>query len=123
MANPRLIIPLKGRYYITEQPEEPHYHTTINTWERLSQLSASLAAVISGSTTITAELSILTITGTIDGINDQFTLSITPSLLILFNGAVKQISGITYTLNSNIITFLAGYIPQIGDTLEAYGIE
>lgn len=64
-------------------------------------------------------------TGTIDGVNDEFTLSDTPiedSDDIFVNGAL-QIPGEDYTLADDTITFL-GTVPQEGDSLYAkYRVE
>jgi hypothetical protein len=58
--------------------------------------------------------------GTIDGVNDEFTLATAPSpaasLQLIVNG-VTQKPGVDFTLSSNTITFVAGAIPQAGDEL------
>lgn len=71
-----------------------------------------------GSLTLTPEVP----TGTIDGVNDTFTLSVTPDGLILFkNGLVqREGSGNDYTIATNTITYEAGNIPQVGDSHIAY---
>ena len=62
-------------------------------------------------------------TGTINGVNATFTLVTAPnpaaSLELTRNGIVQE-SGLDYTLSTNVITFLAGAIPQTGDTLLAW---
>ncbi len=60
--------------------------------------------------------------GTIDGVNDTFTLTVAPTLLMLFvNGVkVREGAGNDYTLSGNTITFTAGAIPKTGDSLEAF---
>lgn len=59
--------------------------------------------------------------GTIDGVNADFTLSDTPftdSLTVEKNG-LSLIPGTGFTLAAATITFLAGYIPQVGNTIYA----
>lgn len=59
--------------------------------------------------------------GTVDGVNDTFTLSIAPPsshIILIVNGAT-YIEGIGYTLSGNTITFEAGYIPFTGASLLA----
>ena len=62
-------------------------------------------------------------TGAINGVNATFTLVTAPnpaaSLELTRNGIVQE-SGVDYTLSTNVITFLAGAIPQTGDTLLAW---
>lgn len=58
--------------------------------------------------------------GTINGVNATFTLTQTPSTLLLFRNGVEQLLGTNYTLAGSTITFLAGYIPQTGDSLDSY---
>ena len=61
--------------------------------------------------------------GTIDGVNDTFTLAVAPdpagSLELNKNGVVQK-PGVDFTLSSSTITFLAGAIPQAGDSLLAW---
>ena len=61
--------------------------------------------------------------GTIDGVNDTFTLAVAPdpagSLELNKNGVVQK-PGVDFTLSSSTITFLAGAIPQTGDSLLAW---
>lgn len=58
--------------------------------------------------------------GTIDGVNDTFTLVTAPdppaSLELMKNGVVQK-AGVDFSLSSGTITFLAGAIPQTGDSL------
>lgn len=63
-----------------------------------------------------------TISGSIDGVNATFVLSNTPATntLFLFVNGVKQMEDVIYTLSGATITFESAYIPQTGDTLEAY---
>ena len=61
--------------------------------------------------------------GTIDGINATFTLANSPSpavSLVLFRNGVVQQPGADYTLTGSTIQFLAGAVPQPGDTLAAW---
>ena len=58
--------------------------------------------------------------GTIDGVNDTFTLVTSPdppaSLELTKNGVVQK-PGVDFSLSSDTVTFLAGAIPRTGDTL------
>lgn len=63
--------------------------------------------------------------GTINGINDDFTLSYTPlpisSLQLFKNGLIQRVgSPNDYTLSGNTVTFMPGNIPQSPDTMTAY---
>lgn len=61
--------------------------------------------------------------GTVDGANDDFTLAATPAggTLRVYKNGLRQKAGAgnDYTLATATITFLAGNIPQTGDTLLA----
>jgi len=60
--------------------------------------------------------------GTLNGINAAFTLLFTPSpvnSLILFRNGLLQTHGFDFTQAGNVVTFLAGSIPQAGDELTA----
>lgn len=64
-------------------------------------------------------------TGSLNGINDDFTLSYTPlpvsSLKLFKNGLIQRVgSPNDYTLSGNTVTFVSGNIPQSPDTLIAY---
>lgn len=77
-----------------------------------------------GSGTLTTVVRLIddeTPAGTLDGVNAAFTLAQTPvtgSLKLWVNG-VRQVAGTHYTLSGNTITFLAGYLPESGDLLNA----
>lgn len=61
--------------------------------------------------------------GTIDGVNATFTLANTPNpttSLVLFRNGVVQQPGADYTLTGSTVQFLAGAVPQPGDTLKAW---
>ena len=61
--------------------------------------------------------------GTIDGTNAAFTLANTPSpaaSLTLFRNGIAQKATVDYTLTGSTVQFLAGAIPQAGDTLLAW---
>lgn len=59
--------------------------------------------------------------GTIDGVNNTFTLAGTPlgSSLALFRNGLYLTANSDYALNGTTIQFVAGAIPQPGDTLTA----
>jgi hypothetical protein len=62
-------------------------------------------------------------TGTMDGINLQFTLSLTPSpsssLQLYLNGILQKAS-IDYNLVGNVITFQNGVVPKVLDIVQAF---
>ena len=62
--------------------------------------------------------------GDVDGVNDTFTLSKTPSpsssLLLVHADGAAYIQGLHYTLTGNEITFFSLTIPRSGDYLNAY---
>ena len=60
--------------------------------------------------------------GTIDGVNDTFTLTYLPSPAIslqLFKNGQLLYKDVAYTLTSQNIVMAADYIPQVGDLLRA----
>ena len=61
--------------------------------------------------------------GSVNGINTTFVLSRSPSpntsLILARNGLVMTLN-VDFTLSGNTVTFLAGSIPQSGDTLVAW---
>lgn len=61
--------------------------------------------------------------GGVDGSNATFTLANTPSpatSLVLFRNGVVQKPGVDFTLTGASVQFLAGAVPQSGDTLMAW---
>jgi hypothetical protein len=61
--------------------------------------------------------------GAIDGVNATFTLANPPNpatSLVLFRNGVVQQPGLDYTLNGSTVQFMAGAIPQPGDTLTVW---
>ena len=61
--------------------------------------------------------------GTMDGVNATFTLANTPSpapSLELFRNGLAQKAAVDYTLTGTTVQFLAGAVPQPGDTLLAW---
>ena len=60
--------------------------------------------------------------GTLNGINTTFTTLFAPSpanSLILFRNGLLQTHGFDFSQSGNVVTFLAGSIPQAGDELTA----
>jgi hypothetical protein len=60
--------------------------------------------------------------GTVDGTNGTFGLSYAPTpsaSLLLFRNGLLQKAGLDYTLAGSTVTFLAGSVPQPGDSLQA----
>jgi hypothetical protein len=57
--------------------------------------------------------------GTIDGDNRTFTLTVTPTELMLFKNGVRMYPTTDYTLAGYTITFTIPSVPQTGDTLLA----
>lgn len=62
--------------------------------------------------------------GTIDGVNDTFTLTESPSpaasLQLYRNGILQAPGGSDFTLTGDTIVFEAASIPQTGDSLDAF---
>ncbi len=61
--------------------------------------------------------------GVVDGVNANFTLANPPNpatSLVLFRNGVEQNPGADYTLTGSTVQFLAGAIPQPGDSLAAW---
>jgi hypothetical protein len=61
-----------------------------------------------------------TLTGSINGTNTTFTIPAAPTSLELYRNGVLLKSTVDYTLSTTTITFLAGAIPQTGDTLTGW---
>ncbi len=62
-------------------------------------------------------------TGAVDGSNNVFTLSGSPSpsvSLQVFRNGILQRSGVDYSLTGATVTFLSGAIPQSGDVVQTY---
>jgi len=57
--------------------------------------------------------------GTIDGVNDEFTLTQLPDTLFYFKNDLLQTLTVDYTLSGQVITTLGGSIPVPGDVLSA----
>ena len=59
--------------------------------------------------------------GTVDGVNDTFTLAGTPNgtSLMMFRNGLYLTTGFDYTVTNGTVRFVAGAIPQAGDTLTA----
>src|SRR4051812_41839659 len=61
--------------------------------------------------------------GTVDGVNDTFTLADPPnpasSLMLFRNGVLQRGGGVDYALTSATIVFAASEIPSTGDLLIA----
>ena len=57
--------------------------------------------------------------GTINGVNNLFGVTASTVHLSLFLNGLKLREGTGYTFSGGLITMQPGYIPQIGDTLEA----
>jgi hypothetical protein len=62
-----------------------------------------------------------TITGTLDGVNTTFYLSYPVSTARVFLNGAAMTATIDYTHSVNVITFLAGQIPQASDTITVEG--
>ena len=58
--------------------------------------------------------------GAIDGVNAAFTLSQTPSpssSLAVYRNGLRLTTGIDYTLNGSVVTFVTAFLPQSNDLL------
>jgi hypothetical protein len=83
------------------------------------QVGDDIMAIVSGNTT---GISLLTVSllGIINGTNPTFTLPqiYNTTCLVLKNGVIQTL-GVMYTIAGETITFIAPYIPQSGDILQA----
>lgn len=62
-------------------------------------------------------------TGAVDGSNNVFTLSGSPSPTVslqVFRNGILQRTGVDYSLTGATVTFLSGAIPQSGDVVQTY---
>jgi len=60
------------------------------------------------------------LTGTVDGANTAFTISPYDSstfLAMIIRNGIMLAPGVGYTRVTSAVTFLVGYIPQVGDSL------
>lgn len=88
-------------------------------WANNVNIAASPAGT--GEMPITMTYSDGTITGTLDGVNDTFVLSVPcTTIMLMWNGVTLQ-PGIGYNHTLNIVVFQPGYIPQSGDSIQARG--
>ena len=60
--------------------------------------------------------------GTINGVNATFTVTQSYSVFILFVNGLEQKLTVDYNMSGSTITFVAGAIPQTGDTIDGYGV-
>lgn len=60
--------------------------------------------------------------GAIDGSNATFTVSQTYTTFLLFVNGQEQKIGTDYNISGTTITFIAGAIPQTGDSIDGYGV-
>jgi len=102
-------------------------------WKTLGDTSAGGLALTYNATTDTfGTIAVLsgtfadneTPTGTINGVNDTFTVTTAPSpaasLQLFKNGQLMIPGGADYTLTTNSIVYVAGAIPITGDVHRAY---
>jgi hypothetical protein len=80
----------------------------------IRRVAPYIAAPVGGS------MSELIITGTIDGVNNVFTLNASPLVFQLFRNGQKMKQDLAFTRVDVTVTFYEGYIPQPGDVLEVY---
>lgn len=60
--------------------------------------------------------------GTINGVNATFTVTQTYAVYLLFVNGLEQKLTVDYNISGSTITFIAGAIPQTGDTLDGFGV-
>jgi hypothetical protein len=84
------------------------------------QVGDDLMVVVNGSATGVFSLTLVPLTGTVDGVNAVFTVSqpFAQTCLILKNG-VQQSTPLMYTLIGSTVTFTPLFVPQVGDILQA----
>jgi hypothetical protein len=102
---------LNGQILAFASVATPQPGDTLLAWYRLGGGSGTLSFVDSESPS-----------GTLDGLNSQFTLSTVPNpstSLAVFRNGLLQKSGPDYTLNGQLLVFVSGATPQPGDTLLA----
>jgi hypothetical protein len=101
---------LNGQTLVFVSVATPQPGDTLLAWYRLSgDGDGTLSFVDSDS-----------LSGTLDGVNLQFTLSAAPnpaSSLAVFRNGLLQKTGQDYTLNGQTVTFVSAAAPQPGDTL------
>jgi hypothetical protein len=62
-----------------------------------------------------------TITGTLDGVNAQFFLAYPVSTANIYRNGILMTIGTDCNFGANVVTFLAGQIPVVGDIITAEG--
>jgi hypothetical protein len=56
--------------------------------------------------------------GTINGVNANFVVSRAFTVIAVYLNGLKLKNTVGYTISGTTITFLTGYIPEVGDTVE-----
>ena len=119
----RLIQPLVRSRQHVQMAVKP-YSTTRRIVNRrgLPYVAAQVGTTGGGSTNTPIQFSSAngTITGTIDGINTVFWLTIGGvKAMIVYRNGLAETTNVNYTSINNQITFLPGSIPQVSDVLTA----
>jgi hypothetical protein len=82
-------------------------------------LVADVTLTYAPTTPIAISPSFETPSGSINGVNDTYTLTTTPTKLILWYNGLALKPGVGYSITGSTITMSAGYIPETGDSLYA----
>ena len=121
-----------GNLVASSTPTAANYLATSTTatstfqgdFDVFGQICFDTISCISAFTDITAQDAIAeTPSGTINGVNDTFTLSEVPTdddnVLIQVNGQAQR-NGVTVTISGTTVTFASGSIPRTGSTVFAH---
>lgn len=108
---------------LVERPQQANGENCTNRWQIQITFIVNARGYKSNSASPSGENVTVyneTPSGTINSINDTFTLTVDPVTLILFLNGQEQKQGVDYTLSGQTITFLPGAIPQTGSSLDSY---
>ena len=97
---------------------QPGYTLVARVWGSVEGTVTSGGGSGGSGTQFTASME--TPTGTVDGVNAAFTLTVAPSLAQVYLNGQLQAPTVDYLLADRVITFQAGSIPQTGDALLVY---
>lgn len=100
-------------------PMSPYRYKSTATADETSNKPLLVTFAEGGYTFVDAEVP----AGTIDGVNDDFTLTEAPNptdSLQLYKNGMLMTEGVDYNLAADTITYVAGAIPQVGDAHVAW---
>ena len=90
-------------------------------WRRPQQINVAAGCGSGGDMPLFFRSSDGTITGDIDGVNDTFYLAAPCAEVEVYLNGVKLTKNVGYSHGTNVVTFLAGYVPVVGSYIDVTG--